>query len=223
MEDLSPTRRLFITQIGLEPILRERARELGGDMRYSTELTEFSQTEECVIATLCDRDTGEERQVRAQYLIAADGARSLVRTELGIPFAGRADIAQCATIYFRADVRKLLRKRNLSVVYVNQPELLAFFRFSITGDAGFLAAFASFDETGRRRSFDHTALGAEFCASLVRDALGVDSGFPLEIEDVQPWTAAAARLVSRQRNDKVPIPRCGAGVACSDRLALALL
>jgi hypothetical protein len=28
---LSPTSRLFITQVGLEPVLRERARELGAD------------------------------------------------------------------------------------------------------------------------------------------------------------------------------------------------
>ena len=33
VEALSPARRLFITQIGLEPLLRARAAELGGEMR----------------------------------------------------------------------------------------------------------------------------------------------------------------------------------------------
>ena len=42
------------------------------------------------------------------------------------------------------------RDRNLSVVYVNHPNLMGFFRFSITGDSGFLAVFATVDADGRR-------------------------------------------------------------------------
>lgn len=47
------------------------------------------------------------------------------------------------TIYFKADVRDLIGPRNLSVVYVNNPALLGFFRFSITADSGFLAVFST--------------------------------------------------------------------------------
>ena len=43
VEGLSPTSRLFITQIGLEPLLRERARELGADHHYATEMVSFEQ------------------------------------------------------------------------------------------------------------------------------------------------------------------------------------
>ena len=39
VEGLSPTRRLFITQVGLEPLLRERARELGAEHLFATDLT----------------------------------------------------------------------------------------------------------------------------------------------------------------------------------------
>lgn len=201
VEELSPTRRLFITQIGLEPVLRERAVELGGDLRFGTELTHFSQDEEGVLATLRSRDGGEERSIRARYMIAADGARSPVRKELGIPMSGRGEITQCATIYFKADVRPLINGRNLSVVYVNQAQLLAFFRFSITGDAGFLAVFASLDEQGQRIPLCDENISADNCAALVRAALGVSPEFPVEIEDVQPWTATAATAASfRQGN-----------------------
>ena len=33
VEDLSPSPRLFVTQIGLEPILRRKAEELGAEIR----------------------------------------------------------------------------------------------------------------------------------------------------------------------------------------------
>src|SRR6185437_9205918 len=48
VEAVSPTRRLFLTQESLEPILREHARRLGAELRYSTELVDFDQTDEGV-------------------------------------------------------------------------------------------------------------------------------------------------------------------------------
>ncbi len=192
VEGLSPTSRLYITLIGLEPVLRKRALELGADHRFATEMTQFVQDKSGISTTVRSRDDGSERRIRAQYMIAADGAHSPVRNALGISMEGRGEFAQCATIYFKADVRSLLRNRNLSVVYVNQPRLLAFFRFAITGDAGFLAVFATFDEQGRREAMHDQALSVERCAALVRAALGVTDDFAVEIGNVQPWTATAA-------------------------------
>jgi hypothetical protein len=151
-------------------------------------MTAFTQDDDGIVATLRSRDGGEEQQVRARYMIAADGAHSPVRRALGVPMEGRGDFAQCFTIYFKADVRALLRGRNLSVVYVNQPGLLAFFRFSITADAGFLAVFASAGGAEDQ--------SLERCAALVRAALGAPDDFPVAIENVQPWTAAAATAAS---------------------------
>ena len=47
-------------------------------------------------------------------------------------------------------MRELIGDRNLSVVYVNHPELLGFFRFSFTGDSGFLAVFSTTEPDGSR-------------------------------------------------------------------------
>jgi len=192
VEGLSPTSRLFITQIGLEPVLRARARELGADQNYATEIVNFEQDDAGVVAVLRPRDGGQERRVRARYLVGADGAHSLVRRQLGISMAGRGSFADCATIYFKADLRALIGDRNLSVVYVNQPTLLAFLRFSITRDAGFLAVFATFDKDGTRNSCVGQDLSPARCAALVRAALGVPAEFPVAIDDVQTWSATAA-------------------------------
>lgn len=58
-------------------MLRGKAEELGADVRFSTVLTSFQQDEEGVTAVLRDRRDGAERAVRADWLIAADGAGNL--------------------------------------------------------------------------------------------------------------------------------------------------
>ncbi|WP_171068945.1 FAD-dependent monooxygenase [Actinomadura geliboluensis] len=192
VEGLSPTSRLFITQIGLEPLLRDRARELGAEHCFGTELVGFEQDDEGVTSVIRSRDRGTERTVRSEYLVAADGAHSGVRERLGIDMVGRGGFADCVTIYFKADVREMLGERNLSVVYVNHPELLGFFRFAIGGDSGFLAVFATFGPDGSRDSDVGEHVDAARCADLVRTALGAGAEFPVEIDNVQRWSAAAA-------------------------------
>jgi 2-polyprenyl-6-methoxyphenol hydroxylase-like FAD-dependent oxidoreductase len=192
VEGLSPTSRLFITQIGLEPVIRERAAALGAEHRFGTELVGFEPDKDEVRAVLRARDGGEQQRVRAQYLVAADGAHSSIREQLGIPMLGRGSFAHCITIYFKADVRPMLRGRNLSVVYVNHPTLLGFFRFAITGDSGFLAVFVTSDADGGNRTTDIAAdASAERCAEYVRTALGCGPDTPIEIDSVQPWHAEA--------------------------------
>ena len=41
IEDLSPSARLFVTQIGLEPLLHRRAEELGARVEWGKELASF--------------------------------------------------------------------------------------------------------------------------------------------------------------------------------------
>ncbi len=82
------------------------------------------------------------RHVRAQYMVAADGAHSHVRETLGIRMQGRGVFSRSVTIYFHADVNGLLRGRNLSVIYVNHPQLRGFFRIEKPFTSGFLAVNA---------------------------------------------------------------------------------
>ena len=191
VEDLSPTMRLFVTQVGLEPVLRRHAQLLGAQHHYGTELVSFEEDEGGVTCLVRPRDGDTEWTVRSQYLVAADGARSPIRQRLGIATQGRGTFANCATIYFKADIRPMIGDRNLSVVYVRHPQLLGFFRFSITGDAGFLAVFATIDEDGARHSPMEGGLTNERCVEMVRTALGCSADTPIEIENVQEWEAEA--------------------------------
>ena len=76
VEDLSPSARIFITQIGLEPVLLAKASEVGARVEYAAETLSLDHSDDGVVATIRPRDGGEDWTVRARYAIAADGAHS---------------------------------------------------------------------------------------------------------------------------------------------------
>jgi 2-polyprenyl-6-methoxyphenol hydroxylase-like FAD-dependent oxidoreductase len=70
-----------------EGILLGRLRELGGHVHRPLRISGIRQFDRGVVATVTDAD-GEERTVRAKYLVGADGTRSDVRKMIGVDFAG---------------------------------------------------------------------------------------------------------------------------------------
>jgi 2-polyprenyl-6-methoxyphenol hydroxylase-like FAD-dependent oxidoreductase len=188
VRDVSPTERVFISQSLLEPLLKTRAEELGAALRFGADLVSFEQDPDGVTATIRDRDSARTETVRARYMIAADGAHSAIRKQLGIPMRGRGAFSNSITIYFRANVAPLLRGRNLSVIYVLNEALRGFFRFEKPFDSGFLAVNAVGDPAHPITDVS-AGLTEERCLELVRAALGAD--IPVKIENVMHWKAAA--------------------------------
>jgi 2-polyprenyl-6-methoxyphenol hydroxylase-like FAD-dependent oxidoreductase len=103
---VSPSRRLFITQPGLERILRRRAERANALVEDGSELVDIDQDDNGVTATVRDTDTGAERRIRANYLVGADGGHSAVRDLVEIPFDGRGIFSNSITIYFEPTSRR---------------------------------------------------------------------------------------------------------------------
>ncbi len=200
IRDVSPTERVFISQSLLEPLLRDRAEQLGSDLRFATEMVSFEQNDGGVTALLRHRDTGAEEEVRAKYMVAADGAHSRIRDRLGIGVRGHGVFSRSVTIYFRGDVTRLLRGRNLSVIYVNNPTLRGFFRFEKPFDRGFLAINALGDPSNPITDVA-TGLTEDRARELVHVALGADD-VAITIDNVMPWNAAAD-VAERFRSGRV--------------------
>src|SRR5262245_54517228 len=76
VDAVSPCRRWFLNQPSLEPILRERAREAGAEILQGHEVVSLRQDGSGVTLRVRDVDDGQERELRGQYLIAADGGHS---------------------------------------------------------------------------------------------------------------------------------------------------
>ncbi|WP_164015602.1 FAD-dependent oxidoreductase [Pyxidicoccus trucidator] len=76
----------LVPQARTEGILRERLTALGHAVEFGTALTDFTQDDTGVSATLTRG--GASEVVRAEYLVGADGGHSRVRKALGVGFHG---------------------------------------------------------------------------------------------------------------------------------------
>lgn len=117
----SPTLNCDIPQNYLEPILVRNATTRGAQTRFSSEYLSHTQDEDGVTVSVMDRVTGRPYDVRAKYLIAADGARSRVVADLDLPMEGRMDIAGSMNITFTADIEHLVGHRPSVLYWVVQP------------------------------------------------------------------------------------------------------
>src|SRR3954453_19726165 len=202
VEGLSPTVRVFINQDVLEPIIRERALELGARVLNRVEAAELDQDEDGVTVTLRDLDSGEQRRVRASYVVAADGNRSPTRARLGIGMEGHGELSRSVTIYFRADCAPLLQDRNQGVLYVHNPRLRGFFRLDRTGGQGFLVINTVGGDVTRPEAINVSdGLTDERVAEMLRTAVGTDE-IPFEILHVAHWRAEA-NYAARMRHGRI--------------------
>jgi 2-polyprenyl-6-methoxyphenol hydroxylase-like FAD-dependent oxidoreductase len=189
VEGFSPTVRVFVNQDVLEPIIRRRALELGATVRNRIEAVDLEQDDSGVTVTLRDLDSAEESVVRAQYVIAADGNRSPMRTRLGIEMEGYGELSRSITIYFNADCSQLLEGRNQGVIYVHNPTLRGFFRLDRTGGTGFLVINTVGEDVTQPHAVNVSdGLTDERARELLRAAIGTDE-VPIEILQVAHWRA----------------------------------
>ncbi|WP_369264338.1 FAD-dependent oxidoreductase [Streptomyces sp. R35] len=119
----SPSAWCLCSQNDLEPVLLETARELGGDLRFHTELLSFEQDSQGVTAQVKSRDTGEHTTIRADYLVAADGPRSPIRERLGIGQTGPGDLFHNVSVTFTSrGLADVVGDRRFIVCYLTNPE-----------------------------------------------------------------------------------------------------
>ncbi|WP_329527743.1 FAD-dependent oxidoreductase [Streptomyces sp. NBC_01462] len=117
----SPCLTVDIPQTYLEPILVRNATQRGAHTRFSTEYLSHTQDADGVTVEVLDRLTGAQYSIRAKYLIGADGARSKVAADIGLPFEGAMDIAGSMNITFKADISRHVSHRPSVLYWVVQP------------------------------------------------------------------------------------------------------
>jgi 2,4-dichlorophenol 6-monooxygenase len=117
----SPCGMIDLPQNYLEPILIGRAAERGAKIRFDTEFLSLQQDADGVTATVLDRVRGETQTIRARYLIGADGGRSLVAEQAGLPVAGRTGKAGSMNIVFEADLSRYVAHRPSILYWVMRP------------------------------------------------------------------------------------------------------
>jgi 2-polyprenyl-6-methoxyphenol hydroxylase-like FAD-dependent oxidoreductase len=183
---VSSVRNCLCAQDDLEPVLRAFAEQQGqGELTFSTEAVSFEQQADGVVVTLRDLVSGEQRTVRASYVIAADGAQSRIRRQLDVKMIGKEDVYDSVNILFNADLTPWIAHRPAALYFIENDRIRGTFLTINARDRwGFLiSAMGAFGITAEN-------LNAERAADFIRLAAGVPD-LAVKILGVAPWTASA--------------------------------
>ena len=125
---LSPSAPECVAQDHLEPVLlRHLATLEPAEVRLGTALAGLDPDAGGVTATLRDVATGAERRVRADWLVAADGAYSGIRRRLGIAMHGDDEVFAGATATIRAPLWEVVGPHRHGIYSTTHPEMPGIF------------------------------------------------------------------------------------------------
>ncbi|MDA4891780.1 FAD-dependent monooxygenase [Streptomyces sp. MS2A] len=193
----SPSSWCLCSQNDLEPELLTHAVNLGGDLRFGTELLSFETDADGVTAIVKSRETGEHTTIRADYLVAADGPRSPVREQLGIGQSGPGDLFHNVSITFRSRrLADVVGDRRFIVCYLTDENADGAL-LPVDNRENWVFHAPWHPEQGETVE-DFTD---ERCAAHIRRAVG-DPDLDVEITGKAPWHAAQ-RVARSYRSGRV--------------------
>ncbi len=183
----------------IEPILKRRAEALESvDVRFGHRLLSFEQDDAGVTATVARTSDGKTFDIRCDWLVGCDGARSTVRQALGIGYGGKG-----------GEDETFMRGRMLST-YVRAPALLdemtcapGWHYWTVNADTR--SSIATLDAKGEYVALtrmppdeDETTVdaGAAFLACVGKD-------IPVEVLSVKSWMAGLALVADRYQERRV--------------------
>lgn len=118
----SPTEMCNAPQHILEPIMLDRARELGADVRLHHEVTSVTADADGVTTRVRPRDGSPEFEVRSAYVIGCDGARTVVGRDGGFEFEGEGGKGNAVTVWIEADLSHYTSHRSGALFVTVTPD-----------------------------------------------------------------------------------------------------
>jgi len=182
----SPTEMNDLPQNLLEPIIFGAACTRGTKARLNTEYLSHVQDQDGVTAMVRDRASGDDYPIRAKYLIGADGGRSQVAEDVGLPMHGKMGVAGSINIVFEGDLSKYVAHRPSVLYWILQPGS------NVGGiGMGLVRMVRPWNEWLIVWGYDITQPAPEvtedFARSVAHSLIGDDS-IPLTIKSVSLWT-----------------------------------
>lgn len=175
----TPEKKQRCPQLWLQPIMADLAHSIPAvAMRYEHRFDELAESADAVRSTVTDLKTGKAVTIESQYVVACDGATSVVRGQLGIGMQGRL---------LGYSINVLLRIPEFNRAHVmGEGE-----RYLFVGPEG---TWGNLTVVDGREIWRLTVLGSEEkmdlqtfdAAAYVRAALGRDD-VPFEVLSVVPW------------------------------------
>lgn len=189
----SPVQTLNIGQDRFEGILSRHLTASGGDILYGHEVLRVDARVGGVDMVVRGPD-GVEFTRRYDYLLACDGANSMVRETVGIAMEGPPSLARFASAYFQADLGRYLGTDIGPVHFIAGPEVRGvIIGFDLATTWAFMCVIPP------------DAPPSDFTADVMRElilrAVG-DPDMPLTVTSVGSWNMSA-QVAGHFRKDRV--------------------
>lgn len=191
-----------VSQKFVEATLLRQAQGLDAvDARYCHSLESFEDLGDHVSATIRAEPDGRSTRVRARYLVGADGARSMVRRQLGFGWEGATGIkrdfmgGKMFAIYLRAPAfyEQVAHARSWMYVTVNPQRRVFMVAVDGRGEFAFHAAI--------HEGEDGDQWTADDAQRIFDEAMG--QHLPIEVLSVCTWTAGHALYASGFQKGRV--------------------
>ncbi len=186
----------FVTQDCVEEYLHQtlqRYHEV--EIQFSKEMISFEENDTGVTVKLLNRKTNKEELIHAEYLIAADGARSSIRKQLEIEMEGPDNLARSCSVYCEFDVSQWTQHRPSIGFFFTDPKLLDRSLFTAFGKNRWTVGLNLKPENTKEDFTD------EYCLNEIRRVLDMPN---LEIKIINKsfWTMAA-QVAKQYRHGKI--------------------
>jgi len=186
----------FVTQNKVEESLYHTLMHCpNNSVEFSKELISFKQDENGVTASVVNRVTNQPELIQAKYLIAADGAQSRIRQQLGIEMDGSSDLGRYCSVYCELDISKWTQHRPCFGYFFTDPHLAG--RLLLSGDGpNRWIVFMQFKPTESQETFTD-----DYCMSEVKRVINAYH-LPIHIMHKSFWTMGA-QVAKEYRKDRV--------------------
>ena len=185
-----------VSQKWVEPVLLKHAQKWpSNDIRFGWRLARFEAGTDHVDAWVSPVDGGDLVHVRAQFMIGADGPRSMVRSTLGISYEGASGVKRdfmggvMHAVYLRSSQLYSLIPHDRAWMYVAFNAERRGFLVSVDGQQEF-AFHAALHEGEDGQALDHAA-----ARELMRQVLGFE--VEVDILSTQNWTAGHSLVAEK--------------------------
>ena len=186
----------FVTQDCVEEYLHHTLQQhQEAEIQFSKEMISFEENDTGVIVRMINKKSKQEELVYAQYLIAADGARSSIRKQLDIEMEGPDSLARTCSVYCEFDISQWTRHRPSIGFFFTDPKIFGRSLFMAFGKNRWIVGMHLKPENTKEDFSD------EYCLNEIRRVLDIPD---LEIKIINKsfWTMAA-QVAKQYRHGRI--------------------
>lgn len=115
--EASPSVMSDLPQSYLEPVLAEEAQRLGVEIRFGHQVESVEEQGTIVQLSVLNRKKQSVYTIHSDWVVGADGARSIVMQSLGLPIVGR-QLNNAFNVHIKADLTRFLENRPGSLNWI---------------------------------------------------------------------------------------------------------